>query len=37
MNYIVQASLPALELADDWIEEEWSFYAYLDINAIHFH
>lgn len=36
MNYIVQASLPALELADDWIEEEWSFYAYLDINAIHF-
>ena len=36
MNYIVQASLPTLELMDDWINQDWSFYAYLDINAIHF-
>ncbi|WP_236005907.1 helix-turn-helix domain-containing protein [Desemzia sp. RIT 804] len=36
INYIVQSAKPSLELKDDFIEDSWSFYSFLDINAIHF-
>lgn len=36
INYIVQSAKPSLELKDDFIEDCWSFYSFLDINAIHF-
>jgi beta-xylosidase/AraC-like DNA-binding protein len=36
MNYIVHSSQPLLEVFDEMIDGEWSFYTYLTINAIHF-
>lgn len=36
IDYIVQTSRPAIELTDESIEEDWSFYSLLNINAIHF-
>ncbi|MBC1429291.1 helix-turn-helix domain-containing protein [Listeria seeligeri] len=37
LDYIVDASQPTLTVSDETITEDWSFYAYLDINAIHFY
>lgn len=36
IDYIVHASQPSLEVFDERIDGEWSFYSYLTINAIHF-
>ncbi|MBS4207092.1 helix-turn-helix domain-containing protein [Bacillus sp. FJAT-50079] len=36
IDYIIQSSRPSLEIFDECIEEEWSFYSYLTSNAIHF-
>lgn len=36
IDYIVQTSRPAIELTDESIEGDWSFYSLLNINAIHF-
>ncbi|WP_428911666.1 helix-turn-helix domain-containing protein [Niallia sp. Krafla_26] len=36
IEYINRSSHPELELFDETIENEWSFYTYLTINAIHF-
>lgn len=36
IDYIVQTSRPSIELKDECIEGDWSFYSLLDINAIHF-
>ena len=36
IDYIVQTSRPAIELKDECIEGDWSFYSLLNINAIHF-
>ncbi|WP_088810446.1 MULTISPECIES: helix-turn-helix domain-containing protein [Listeria] len=37
LDYIVDASQPTLTVSDETITDDWSFYAYLDINAIHFY
>lgn len=37
LDYIVDASQPTLTVSDETITADWSFYAYLDINAIHFY
>ncbi|EUJ22938.1 amino-terminal domain-containing protein [Listeria grandensis FSL F6-0971] len=37
MNYVIQASRPTLSVSDEDISDDWSFYAYLDMNAIHFY
>lgn len=36
MEYIVQSSMPTLELEDEQIEKDWSFYASMSSNAILF-
>ncbi|RDW16240.1 helix-turn-helix domain-containing protein [Oceanobacillus chungangensis] len=36
IDYIIQTSRPSIEIFDEAIEGEWSFYSYLSINAIHF-
>ncbi|PLS04838.1 helix-turn-helix domain-containing protein [Neobacillus cucumis] len=36
IDYITHSSQPSLEVFDEMINEEWSFYSYLTINAIHF-
>lgn len=36
IDYILHLSRPAIEMVDEYIENEWSFSAYLSINAIHF-
>jgi beta-xylosidase/AraC-like DNA-binding protein len=36
IDYIVHSSQPSLEVFDEQIDGEWSFYSYLTINAIHF-
>ena len=36
IDYITRVSQPFLEVFDEIIDEEWSFYSYLSINAIHF-
>ncbi|WP_338449458.1 helix-turn-helix domain-containing protein [Niallia oryzisoli] len=36
IDYIINSSRPSLEIFDETIEEEWSFYSYLTSNAIHF-
>ena len=36
IDYITHSSQPSLEVFDEMIDEEWSFYSYLTINAIHF-
>ena len=37
IDYITRVSQPFLEVFDEVIDEEWSFYSYLSINAIHFY
>ncbi|MBC1356663.1 helix-turn-helix domain-containing protein [Listeria booriae] len=37
MDYIVQDAQPTLSVSDELITENWSFYAYLDVNAIQFY
>ena len=36
INYIIHSSRPSLEIFDEAIEDEWSFYSNLTSNAIHF-
>ncbi|MBR2565191.1 MAG: helix-turn-helix domain-containing protein [Paenibacillus sp.] len=36
VDYIIQTSRPSLEIFDEHIEDEWSFYTYLTSNAIHY-
>ena len=36
IDYITQSSHPSLEVFDETIDGEWSFYSYLTVNAIHF-
>jgi beta-xylosidase len=36
IDYINRSSHPDLEIYDETIADEWSFYSYLTINAIHF-
>ncbi len=36
IEYIIQTSQPSLELVDETFDNEWSFYSYLTLNAIHF-
>ncbi|GHH98711.1 helix-turn-helix domain-containing protein [Neobacillus kokaensis] len=36
IDYITHSSQPSLEVFDEMIEGEWSFYSYLTINAVHF-
>lgn len=36
IEYIIQSSHPSLEIFDECIKEQWSFYSYLTSNAIHF-
>ncbi|MEH7504431.1 helix-turn-helix domain-containing protein [Neobacillus drentensis] len=36
IDYIINSSRPSLEIFDESIEEDWSFYTYLTSNAIHF-
>lgn len=36
MDYISRSSHPELEIFDEKITDEWSFYSYLTVNAIHF-
>lgn len=36
IDYITDASQPSLELFDERIDGDWSFYSYMTINAIHF-
>ncbi|MHC5250773.1 helix-turn-helix transcriptional regulator [Listeria kieliensis] len=37
LDYIVTASKPTLTVTDEFISNDWSFYAYLELNAIHFY
>ena len=37
IDYITRSSHPSLEIFDETIEETWSFYSYLTVNAIHFY
>ncbi|MEH7223699.1 helix-turn-helix domain-containing protein [Bacillus sp. JJ1566] len=36
IDYIIHSSRPSLEIFDELIEDDWSFYSYLTSNAIHF-
>lgn len=36
IDYIINSSRPSLEIFDESIEDNWSFYTYLTSNAIHF-
>ncbi|PGV52521.1 helix-turn-helix domain-containing protein [Bacillus sp. AFS037270] len=36
IDYITHSSQPSLEVFDEMIDAEWSFYSYLTMNAIHF-
>lgn len=36
IEYIINSSRPSLELFDETIDGDWSFYSYLTSNAIHF-
>lgn len=36
MDHIVQSLSPALDIKDEYLNEEWSFYSLLTTNAIHF-
>lgn len=36
IDYIINSSLPSLEIFDETIDGEWSFYTYLTSNAVHF-
>lgn len=36
IDYINRSSYPELEIFDEKITEDWSFYSYLTVNAIHF-
>ncbi|MFS0656460.1 helix-turn-helix domain-containing protein [Bacillus sp. 179-C3.3 HS] len=36
IDYIINSSRPSLEIFDEEIENDWSFYSYLTSNAIHF-
>ncbi|MFC4803207.1 helix-turn-helix domain-containing protein [Neobacillus sp. GCM10023253] len=36
IDYIIRTSHPSLEVYDEMIDEEWSFYSYLTVNAVHF-
>ncbi len=36
IDYIIRSSHPSLEIFDETIEKDWSFYSYLTVNAIHF-
>lgn len=36
IDYIIHSSRPSLEIFDESIEDDWSFYSYLTSNAIHF-
>jgi beta-xylosidase/AraC-like DNA-binding protein len=36
IDYIINSSRPSLEIFDESIEDDWSFYSYLTSNAIHF-
>ena len=36
MKYIISTATPDVEINDEIIEKKWSFYAYMDINSIHF-
>jgi beta-xylosidase/AraC-like DNA-binding protein len=36
IDYIINSSRPSLEIFDEYIAEDWSFYSYLTSNAIHF-
>lgn len=36
IDYIINSSRPSLEIFDESIVEDWSFYSYLTSNAIHF-
>lgn len=36
INYINKSNHPKLEIFDETITSEWSFYSYLTVNAIHF-
>lgn len=36
IDYIIQTSRPSLEIYDEVIDGEWTFYTYLTTNAIHF-
>lgn len=37
LDYAAQASVPKLSVSDEVMTDDWSFYAYLDVNAIHFY
>lgn len=37
LDYASQASVPKLSVSDEVMTDDWSFYAYLDVNAIHFY
>jgi beta-xylosidase/AraC-like DNA-binding protein len=37
IDYITRVSQPYFEVFDEIIDENWSFYSYLSINAIHFY
>lgn len=37
MNYVIHRSIPSLKVIDEQVSEDWSFYVYLDMNAIHFY
>ena len=36
MKYIISTTTPDVEIKDELIDGKWSFYAYMDINSIHF-
>ncbi|WP_218964338.1 helix-turn-helix domain-containing protein [Bacillus sp. AFS031507] len=36
IDYIINSSRPSLEIFDESIEDDWSFYSYLTSNAVHF-
>jgi len=36
MKYIISTATPDVEIKDEIIDGKWSFYAYMDINSIHF-
>lgn len=37
LDYAAQAAIPKLSVSDEVMTDDWSFYAYLDVNAIHFY
>lgn len=36
INYIIRSSHPSMEIFDESLNGDWSFYSYLSVNAIHF-